>query len=63
MFAQLAQGVAEFSRPAIDWHAAAPELTLLAFGALITLMDIIWLERGRRLPMVARYLMAVDTRH
>ena len=48
MFAQLAQDV-EFVRPAIDWHAAAPELTLLGFGALVTLMDIIWLERGRRL--------------
>ncbi|MEM9519139.1 MAG: NADH-quinone oxidoreductase subunit N [Actinomycetota bacterium] len=48
MFALLAQEV-EFVRPAIDWHAVAPELTLLGFGALVTLMDIIWLERGRRL--------------
>ena len=47
MFALLAQE-AEFVRPAIDWHAAAPELTLLAFGALVTTMDIVWLERGRR---------------
>ena len=46
MSALLAQ--AEFVRPPIDWHAAAPELTLLAFGALLTMMDIGWLERGRR---------------
>ncbi len=36
-----------FERPAIDWHAVAPELTLLAFGALLTVVDIVWLERGR----------------
>ena len=48
MLAQLAQEVG-FVRPAIDWHAVAPELTLLAFGALVTVMDIVWLERGRRL--------------
>ncbi len=48
MLAQLAQEV-DFVRPAIDWHAVAPELTLLAFGALVTVMDIVWLERGRRL--------------
>ncbi len=48
MLAQLAQEVG-FVRPAIDWHAVAPELSLLAFGALVTVMDIVWLERGRRL--------------
>ena len=48
MLAQLAQEV-DFVRPAIDWHAVAPELTLLAFGALVTVMDIVWRERGRRL--------------
>ena len=48
MLAQLAQEV-DFVRPAIDWQAVAPELTLLAFGALVTMMDIVWLERGRRL--------------
>ena len=32
--------VREFVRPPIDWHAAAPELTLLGFGALITMLDI-----------------------
>ena len=36
-----------FQRPPIDWHAAAPELTLLAFGALLTVVDIAWLRRGR----------------
>ncbi len=40
--------VVPFERPPIDWHAVAPELTLLAFGALLTLADAIWLERGRR---------------
>ena len=33
MFAQLAQDV-EFVRPAIDWHAAAPELTLLGLSLI-----------------------------
>ena len=36
-----------FVRPDIDWHAVAPELTLLAVGAIITLVDIVLLERGR----------------
>jgi|TARA_B100000959_G_scaffold285046_1_gene358502 NADH-quinone oxidoreductase subunit N len=36
-----------FERPAIDWHAVAPELTLLAVGCLITLIDIIFLEKAR----------------
>ena len=54
MLAQLAQSAEAFVRPSIDWHAAAPELTLLGVGALLTLMDIIWLERGRRLaPLLA----------
>jgi NADH-quinone oxidoreductase subunit N len=48
MLAALAAEVGDFIRPPIDWHAAAPELTLLAFGALLTLMDIVWLERGRK---------------
>jgi len=34
-------------RPPIDWHAVAPELTLLAVGAIVTLIDIVLLERGR----------------
>ena len=46
--AQVAPEVGEFVRPPIDWHAAAPELTLLAVGAIITMMDIAWLEKGRR---------------
>jgi NADH-quinone oxidoreductase subunit N len=48
MFAVLVAAGGEFARPSIDWHAAAPELTLLVFGALITMMDIGWLERGRK---------------
>ena len=36
-----------FQRPAIDWHAVAPELVLLSVGCLITLVDIIFLERAR----------------
>lgn len=37
-----------FNRPAIDWHAVAPELVLLAMGALITVIDLIGLERVRK---------------
>ena len=36
-----------FQRPAIDWHGIAPELVLLAAGALITLVDIVFLEKAR----------------
>lgn len=39
--------IPEFVRPPIDWHALAPELTLLAVGALVTLVDVVFLERGR----------------
>ncbi|MCP3934901.1 MAG: NADH-quinone oxidoreductase subunit N [Actinomycetia bacterium] len=38
-----------FERPPIDWHAIAPELTLLVVGSLITLADLIWTERIRPL--------------
>ena len=49
-----------FDRPAIDWHAAAPELTLLGFGALITMIDIGWLERARNIaaPLTSLALLA-----
>ncbi len=47
LLAQIAQ--APFVRPHIDWHAVAPELVLLGAGALITLVDLIWLERVRRI--------------
>lgn len=40
--------VVAFERPPIDWHAVAPELTLLAVGALLTLLDVVLLERGRK---------------
>ena len=36
-----------FVRPAIDWHAIAPELVLLTVGCLITLVDIVFLEKAR----------------
>ena len=38
---------APFNRPPIDWHALAPELTLLAVGAIVTLVDVVFLEKGR----------------
>ena len=41
--------VLAFERPPIDWHAVAPELTLLAVGALLTLVDVVLLDRGRKL--------------
>ena len=41
--------VVPFERPEIDWHAVAPELVLLSFGALLTTLDAIFLERGRKL--------------
>lgn len=50
--AETAQAVVEqapFDRPDIDWHAVAPELTLLGVGALLTMFDIIFAERGRAL--------------
>ena len=50
----LAQLAAEFVRPPIDWHAVAPELVLLGFGALLTLFDVVFLEKGRALsPTIA----------
>ena len=46
--------VSEFVRPHIDWHAVAPELTFLAVGAILTLVDVLWLEKGRKyMPALA----------
>ncbi len=46
--------VPDFVRPPIDWHALAPELTLLAVGAIITLIDVVFLERGKAIsPAIA----------
>ena len=43
-----------FTRPSLDWHALAPELTLLAFGTLITIVDIIWDDRSKQtMPTLA----------
>ena len=36
-----------FERPAIDWHAVAPEIVLLSVGVFITLLDILFLEKAR----------------
>ncbi len=38
----------EFLRPDIDWHAVAPELLLLGGGAIITTLDLVFLERVRK---------------
>ena len=51
MLALIAQEVVTdvpFDRPPIDWHAFAPELVLLAWGALVTIVDLVGLERTRR---------------
>ncbi len=45
--ALLAQ-VAQFERPPLDWHALAPEIILLSFGAILTLLDVVFLEKGRK---------------
>ncbi len=38
-----------FDRPVIDWHAVAPELLLLGTGAIVTIVDLIGLEKVRRI--------------
>jgi NADH-quinone oxidoreductase subunit N len=48
MLAFVAQAAPEFVRPAIDWHAFAPELIVLGWGALVTIIDLVGLERSRR---------------
>jgi NADH-quinone oxidoreductase subunit N len=48
VLAQLITEAPEFVRPLIDWHAFAPELILLGWGALVTIVDLIGLERARR---------------
>jgi NADH-quinone oxidoreductase subunit N len=45
---QLITETVEFTRPHIDWHAFAPELILLGWGALVTIVDLVGLERARR---------------
>ncbi len=58
--AVFAAEVVPFERPPIDWHAVAPELILLGFGALITTLDAVFLERGRRFtaPIAGLALLA-----
>ncbi len=48
VLAQQTTEVVEFNRPAIDWHAFAPELIVLGWGALVTIVDLVGLERSRR---------------
>ena len=36
--------IVAFERPAIDWHAVAPEIVLLSVGVLVTLLDILFFE-------------------
>lgn len=44
----------DFIRPALDWHALAPELTLLAVGTLLTVVDIIWDDKSKQvMPTLA----------
>ena len=49
MLAQIITESPEFIRPHIDWHAFAPELVILGWGALVTIVDIVGLDRVRRL--------------
>ena len=52
----------DFTRPDIDWHALAPELTLLAVGALVTLIDVVFLEKGRAItPTIAGIGLLAET--
>lgn len=46
LLAQIVQ--APFDRPPIDWHAAAPELVLLGGGALVTVFDLVFMEKARK---------------
>ena len=48
MYSAILAQVVPFDRPTIDWHAVAPELILLGFGALLTTMDAVFLEKGRK---------------
>lgn len=44
----LAQAVAPFNRPHIDWHAIAPEVVLVVWTCGVIAVDLIGLERARR---------------
>ena len=50
LLAQAAQqvGTAPFDRPAVDWHALAPEIVVVAAAVVILLVDVVALEDGRR---------------
>lgn len=57
----LAAAQVPFNRPSIDWFALSPELTLLAIGALITLIDVIFLDRARAITPVLAGLGLLGT--
>jgi len=60
LLAQADNSGLDFVRPAIDWHAVAPELLLVGLGAVVTLVDAVLLERGRRLaPTLAGLTLLV----
>ena len=46
LVAQAAQ--APFDRPAVDWHALAPEIVIVAAAVVVILVDVIKLEEARR---------------
>jgi len=59
MLAQVVQ--APFERPAIDWHAVAPELLLLLTGAIVTIVDLIGLERVRKhIPTLTSFTFLIS---
>ena len=71
-FGNLHASTSEFIRPPIDWHAVAPELCLLGGGAMITLIDVIWREKGRAItsalaglfllaPLIPILTLAIDS--
>ncbi len=71
-FGNLLASTSEFIRPPIDWHAVAPELCLLGGGAMITLIDVIWREKGRAItsalaglfllaPLIPILTLAIDS--
>ncbi|OUV77763.1 MAG: NADH-quinone oxidoreductase subunit N [Acidimicrobiaceae bacterium TMED130] len=72
IFGNLLASTSEFIRPPIDWHAVAPELCLLGGGAMITLIDVIWREKGRAItsalaglfllaPLIPILTLAIDS--
>jgi NADH-quinone oxidoreductase subunit N len=45
-----------FTRPAIDWHAFAPEMVLLGAALLLLIVDIIWDDKAKQImPTIAGF--------